>query len=404
MSPPRRVGLLGHTFVNWAGGLDFLRLVGTSLRAADPALEIHVLLPIDGPWFHARERLRHLLRRLVRRGVQPASNTIEAAMASLGAGIQVHRIDLGHRALVQACRELRLDGLVPALKPLPADFAWPWVGYVYDFQHRHLPQLFRARSARRRNREFCRMLTQAPAVIVNAHTVEDDIRRFVPEATSRVFALPFAPLPQPDWFDLGPAQAGDRPPGRYLIVCNQFWKHKDHGTVLRGFAQLAASHPDVHLVCTGETQDFRDPGYFAGLMALADQLGIRPRLQVAGLIPKPRQIALLRGATALVQATLSEGGPGGGAAYDALSLGVPALLSDIAVNREITDAGVRFFRAGDADDLARAMREALDEPPAPRPSKEALIARGQARRADSGRVILAALEAAALGRGPGPRS
>jgi len=404
MSAPRRVGLLGHTFVNWAGGLDFLRLVGTSLRAADPSLELHVLLPIDGPWFNARERLRHAVRGLVRRGTQPASNTIEAAMASLGTDINVHRIDLGHRALARACQELRLDGLVPALKPLPVNFACPWVGYVYDFQHRHLPQLFRPRSAKRRDREFRRMLTEAPAVIVNARAVEDDIRRFVPEATSRVFALPFAPMPQPAWFDLGPAHAGDHPPGRYLIVCNQFWQHKDHGTVLRAFAQLAETHPDVHLVCTGETQDFRDPDHFPRLMSLADELGIRPRLQVAGLVPKPRQIALLRGATALVQATLSEGGPGGGAAYDALSLGVPALLSDIAVNREIQDPSAGFFRAGDPGDLARAMRNALDETPKPRPSQETLIARGQARRADSGRVILAALEAAAQGRAPGARS
>jgi glycosyltransferase involved in cell wall biosynthesis len=335
--------------------------------------------------------------------VQPAASTIEAAVESLGTDIVVHRIDLGQRALERACRDLQLDGLVPALKPLPANFACPWVGYVYDFQHRHLTHLFRARSARRRDREFQRMLTQAPAVIVNARAVADDIRRFVPEATSQVFALPFAPLPQASWFDLGPDQAGEHPAGRYLIVCNQFWKHKDHATVLRAFAQLAGSHPDVHLVCTGETQDFRDPDHFPGLMALADQLGVRPRLQVAGLVPKPRQIALLRGATALVQATLSEGGPGGGAAYDALSLGVPALLSDIAVNREIEEPGARFFRAGDPDDLARAMREALDDTPAPRPSKETLIAHGQARRADAGRVILAALGAAAQRRGAGDR-
>jgi glycosyltransferase involved in cell wall biosynthesis len=394
----KRIGILGHTFVNWAVGLDFARLVATSLREHDPGLELHVLLPIDGPWFHARTRLRALRDALTpgkARATQPTRAAIDAAVESFGAGMHVHHIDLGRYALRAACHRLGLEGLVPALKPLPPAVDTPWVGYVYDFQHRHLPQLFRPRSARRRDREFRRMLARAPSVIVNARAVADDIRQFVPEARAEVFALPFSPLPSPEWFGLTAANTGAPViPGRYLIVCNQFWKHKDHGTVFRAFAELATSHPDVHLVCTGDTSDFRDMGYFPGLLALADELGIRPRLHVLGMVPKRQQIALLQEAAGLVQATLSEGGPGGGAAYDALSLGVPALLSDIAVNREIADEGVTFFKAGDAHDLARAMRTFLDTPQPPRPTPEVLVARGRARRAACGQVILQALEAA----------
>jgi glycosyltransferase involved in cell wall biosynthesis len=53
-----------------------------------------------------------------------------------------------------------------------------------------------------------------------------------------------------------------------------------------------------------------------------------------------------------MQPTLYEGGPGGGATFEAIGMGTPAVVSDIPVNREIDQGGVHFFRAGDAIDLA----------------------------------------------------
>ncbi|MDP1693268.1 MAG: glycosyltransferase [Burkholderiaceae bacterium] len=393
-----RIGILGHTFVNWAGGLDFVRTVASSLQASGAPLELHLLLPIDGPWLHARTRLRAWRDGLKSKPVatQPSRAHLDAAIASFGPGITVHGLDIGARALRAKYRELNLDALLPALKPLPLGPDMPWVGYVYDFQHRHLPQLFKPRQIARRERSFVQMLDKARSVIVNAQAVADDIRRFIPQARAEVFALPFGPQPDPAWFDL-PAppleRIGMSTSQPYFIVCNQFWQHKDHATAWRALAELQRSHPQVHLVCTGDTSDFRDMNYFPLLMAMAEQLGIAPRLHVLGLVPKREQIAWLRGARALVQPTLSEGGPGGGAAYDAVSLGVPALLSDIAVNREIVDADVRFFRVGDAGDLAAKMREALDSSPAARLDPAALIALGRERRAACGQVLLRAIDA-----------
>lgn len=388
-----RVGVLGHTFVNWSGGLDFVRTVATALQASPMPIEVHLLLPVDGPLLRLRTRLRTLRDRVTGTPVStPDRASIEAAVATFGDRITVHRIDIGHRALRRAARRLALDALIPALKPLPFGPELPWVGYVWDFQHRHLPQLFKPRSIARRDAAFAHMLRAAPAVIVNARAVADDIRRFVPQASARVFALPFSAQPEPSWFDAEPplAQYGIEAP--YFIVCNQFWKHKDHATAFRALARLRDAR--VKLVCTGNTSDFRDPTYFPGLMKQAGELGIASRLHVLGLVPKLHQVALLRGAVALVQPTLSEGGPGGGAAFDAVSLGVPALLSDIAVNREIDEPGVEFFRAGDADDLARHMQAMLDTPTAPRPSPQTLIEQGRARRTRCGDALVHAIEAA----------
>lgn len=394
-----RLGILGHTFVNWAGGLDFVRTVASSLEASGEALELHLLLPIDGPWFHTRTRLRAWRDSLKSSPIatQPSRATIDASVAGFGAGIAVHHIDIGGRALRAAFGALRLDAMLPALKPLGVAPGTPWVGYVYDFQHRHLPRLFKPRQIARRERAFVQMLDTARSVIVNAQAVADDIKCFIPQARAAVFALPFCPQPDPAWFDLPTPpleRLGIGAGEPYFIVCNQFWQHKDHATAWRAFAELLRTHPETHLVCTGDTSDFRDLRYFPLLMAMGEQLGISARLHVLGLVPKREQIALLRGARALVQPTLSEGGPGGGAAYDAVSVGVPALLSDIPVNREINEPGVRFFRVGDASDLAAQMRDALECPTPPRPDPAALIALGRQRRAACGQVLLQSIEAA----------
>lgn len=392
-----RLGIVGHTFVNWAGGLDFVRTVANSLQASGEPVELHLLLPIDGPWFRTRARLRGWRDSLKRGPVasQPGRAAIDAAVAGFGPGVSPHLLDIGAPALRRAVRELHLDALLPALKPLPVDAGTPWVGYVYDFQHRHLPQLFKPRQIARREHSFVQMLARARSVVVNSRAVADDIRRFIPQARAEVFALPFCPQPDPAWFDSAePGVARHAITSPYFIVCNQFWQHKDHATAWRAFAELLRTHPQTRLVCTGEPSDFRDMGHFPRLMAMAGQLGIAAHLHVLGLVPKREQIALLRGARALIQPTLSEGGPGGGAAYDAVSLGVPALLSDIAVNREIDEPGVRFFRVGDAADLAAHMRAALDDVPAERPGPAVLLERGRLRRAECGRVLLQAVAVA----------
>lgn len=60
-------------------------------------------------------------------------------------------------------------------------------------------------------------------------------------------------------------------------------------------------------------------------------------------IAKLDQIALLKKSIAVIQPTLFEGGPGGGASYDAISLGKPLIVSDIKVNQEIEQSERVFF-------------------------------------------------------------
>jgi glycosyltransferase involved in cell wall biosynthesis len=71
---------------------------------------------------------------------------------------------------------------------------------------------------------------------------------------------------------------------------------------------------------------------------------------------------LIKSSLGLIQPTLYEGGPGGGAAYNAASLGTPIIASDIPVNLELRATNLSFFQAGSSSSLAEKMDACLISP------------------------------------------
>jgi glycosyltransferase involved in cell wall biosynthesis/GNAT superfamily N-acetyltransferase len=402
LMPSMRVGILTSGLVHWAGGLDFLCGLINSLLAAPSAekAELIVLLPTLPPKFWSKAGFKELesrIKRLVRRraGAKPPGlEAVRERLAAFGDRIRIHEIRSDADAHADACRELKVDAVFPTMRPANYGADCGMVGYLYDFQHRHLPGLFSSIERTRRDRRFRDLVTNVPAVIVNARCVAKDIRTFIPEATAQVFTLPFAPAARPEWLPRIEGKAAHYGlSGPYFIVCNQFWEHKDHRTAFRAFARIAASHPTVKLVCTGSTADSRSPDYFKSLEADLRQQGLESRVAILGLIPKRDQIELLKGAVALIQPTLFEGGPGGGAAYDAIGLDVPVIASDIPVNLEIDCGQIAFFRAGDAEALSVLMEGALRREHRRRDDQALLEVAGEKTR-QCGEVIWHALRAA----------
>jgi glycosyltransferase involved in cell wall biosynthesis len=400
---PRRIGILAQGFVEWNGGVDFVFGIVRALLAAPSAsgAEFHVLLPSRPARFWSKAFLKAVeqkTKRLLRgdQGPTKRSDLIAALsrrLEELGPRVRLHFIRHDAAAHREAAEALGLEAALPAMRHLDLGPRCGVVGYVYDFQHVHLPELFSASSRDRRDKMFAEMMGTAKSVIVNAQTIADELRGRHPDTLAQVLSLPFAPSGPEEWLQPRPEIVENlRPNGRYFIISNQFFTHKNHRTAFRAFARLRAIHPDVTLVCTGDTHDSRAPSYYPGLLAELELAGVRDAVHILGLIPKRAQIELLKGAVALVQPTLYEGGPGGGAAFDAIALDVPVLASDIPVNREIDCGDVRFFSPTDDKELAGLMSEALGNAPVRR-SPETLLAAGQAKIAAAGEVLWSSLQA-----------
>jgi glycosyltransferase involved in cell wall biosynthesis len=369
-----RVLIPWHGFITWNGGVDLLRVIVTAVRsvAAEYGVEQVFALPPPPPASNASATKLYAMAREVI-GSDPF----------VDGGLDARAIN---RAAVAADAQI----VFPTMLPIRTSHVKK-VGYFYDFQHRDLPQYFSAVERERRDWEFVDIAERSHAVFCTSQSVAAKAREYLGVAPERMLVMPYTPWLQPAWLDLdvAAAQATHATGQRYLLVCNHFWLHKDHATALRAFAAVAADprHADLKLVMTGDTSDFRDPSYFGRLQGLIDALGLRSRCRILGMIPKAEQIALLRGAALLLQPTLYEGGPGGGASYEAGGLGVPALLSDIAVNQEAAIDTVRFFKAGDATHCAGQI-SAMLAAPAGRPSNDELLARSAQRLRTAGTVLV----------------
>ena len=165
---------------------------------------------------------------------------------------------------------------------------------------------------------------------------------------------------------------------KYFIVCNQFWVHKSIETVIQAAALAKKRGLDVDLVFTGRMQEPRKPGYIDSLRQLVIDLDVSDVVRFLDYIPKDDQLELMKASVAVIQPTLFEGGPGGGSIYDAISLGVRAIASDIPINHELPldPARLVLFKKKDPVDLVEKMEIFLNTPYDP-PSTEDLYQQSQ---------------------------
>jgi glycosyltransferase involved in cell wall biosynthesis len=157
-------------------------------------------------------------------------------------------------------------------------------------------------------------------------------------------------------------------PPKFFYLPNQFWKHKNHMVVIEALGLLKQQGFDAVVVVTGNPLDPRHPGYVGQLNARIESLGLRDSFRILGLVPRRHVISLMRTCTALINPSFFEGWSS--TVEEARVLGVPMLLSDIAVHREQMKNGATYFIADDAKSLAENLREiASANPPLTLPRK-----------------------------------
>jgi len=402
MKPRLTIALLGKYF-GWAGGVDFLRHVANCLldTQGENDLSLFLLLPVDNKIENARDLARAVKESLARslREKRPCLAKPRHAyhesmidfFSQVQGAIEIVYYTNSEEGLLRALQRVGADAALPVIGTLGTHYPVPWVGYWPDFQHKYLPGNFQPRECFERDIGFAATLRDAAALIVTSKAVKDDVLRFYPYAEAKIMNLPFAPNPVPEWFlpYQGDIAAAYSLPERYFLISNQFWVHKDHMTAFRALRALGPDS-EVCIVCTGGLEDYRRPDYLSELRGFLAEHDLARRVKILGHIPKRDQIEIMKGALALIQPTLFEGTPGGGCVYDAVSLGVPAIISDIPVNREVVADNIRFFAAGDSEDLALKMREVLTSEMI-RPGKEALIKSGQANLHRAGRCLIEAV-------------
>lgn len=241
----------------------------------------------------------------------------------------------------------------------------PYLTYWPDCQHRRLPQFFNEESIHVRDERIKALLATGKPMIINSVDAKNDMIKFFGANPDLIFNLPIAPIVEFEHLIPRPELAAPfglvRP---YFICCNQFWIHKSLETVVQAAALAKQKGLDVDFVFTGMMSEPRFPDYPDGIRRMAGELGVDHSVKFLGYVDKAVQLELMKHSIAVVQPTLFEGGPGGGAVYDAIGIGVRAIVSGIDCNREHAEVPNKlvFFEPKNAADLFGKMVQMMRTP------------------------------------------
>jgi glycosyltransferase involved in cell wall biosynthesis len=356
MSRALQIGLVMQGGTGWMGGSEYIKNLAQAVTAASRADGTGVALtlitghPLD-------EQMRGDL------GVEKVVQLPPRKRGMLSRWLRA-----SDRAFYRAVHEAEVDFLYPltydnehnvgASFPLRGLEKTRWAGWIPDFQHRHLPELFSTAEIAKRDRGIAALARDAATIVFSSEASAADYRRFCPDGKAGAEVLRFCTAPVPAWIAGDPvaAQATYHLPDRFFLISNQLWKHKNHLLVLDALGLLATRGVRPYVVCTGQPADFRDKNFVNVVLQRIHERGLGAQVALLGLVPRETQIQLMRRACAVVQPSLCEGWST--VVEDARLLGKTVVLSDLEVHREQNPPGARYFDRTSAESLAAALAEA----------------------------------------------
>ena len=343
---PLRVAFALTQSTSWLGGLQYYRNLFAALRA-------HGDGRIEPVLFVGRKYDDDLLRSFgpIENHRSPIFDRLSPAWTVRGVQRKLIRRDRPLERLL----EQHGAAILSHANPLGRNASLPAMCWIPDFQHTRLPELFDADELARRDQTFHTFSELADRVIVSSHDAQNDLAAFDARgaAKSRVLQFVAQPVPfenQPPLSDLEAAYGIEAP---FFHLPNQFWKHKNHRTVIDALRVLKDSGRFVRVIATGATEDFRHPGHYEWLLGYAREQGVEDRFVSLGAVPFPHVAALMRESIALVNPSLFEGWST--TVEEAKSSGKRMVLSSIPVHQEQDPPGGVYFPPEDPGALADAL-------------------------------------------------
>jgi glycosyltransferase involved in cell wall biosynthesis len=246
-------------------------------------------------------------------------------------------------------------------RPLGKRARVPTLGWIPDFQHLHLPELFSDTDIAQRERLFEGICRGSARILVSSHHAQRDLRRRHPADAARSRVLQFVATVDTDpGKEPTPVATLERKYGftaPYFHLPNQLWVHKNHGVAIEALKVLQARGQRATILATGNTLDPRHPEYCSELQHSIAQAGLEDSFRILGVVPYADLLGLMRGAIALINPSRFEGWST--TVEEAKSLNKRILLSDIPVHREQAPARGNYFAPDDAAGLADAIAAVL---------------------------------------------
>lgn len=264
-------------------------------------------------------------------------------------------------ALVDTLAGLHVDAVFPVVQQLGEAPGIRTVAWAWDFQHKHHPELFSQEEIKARDDVFGTLARQCDAVVVSSGNAAEDFNSYLHDYRAKLRVLRFAAVPEERWIagDPGKVRLKFNLPESYVMLPNQFWRHKNHITAFHAWGLLRKRGRSLTLVCTGHTEDYRHREHFRALQTVLVEEDLLQTVRILGFVDREDHIQLMRGAAAILQPSLFEGWST--VLEEARALGKIAFVSDIPVHVEQDLPNAVYFPPTDAYALADAIGSRCSE-------------------------------------------
>lgn len=360
-----RVGFaLQGDAAQWLGGLNYLRnLMNAIWDLPDRRIEPVILTggSLHPRILHGFPPVRVLQHQVFLR------NSSASLLHKCSRFLVAHRFLLHHRICL-----LSHSGPLGPGSPVPS------LGWIPDFQHLHLPELFTGSDVKMRESAFMKMCRGCTQMLVSSRDAQKDLERFATGTRSHILRFACRPptAKREDTSDKVVRRYSLKHP--FFLLPNQFWAHKNHLLVLRALHGLQQRGRRVLVAATGSTGDSRNAEHFGRIKAMTEELGVGDQFRILGVIPYPDLVELMRACLAFLQPSLFEGWST--SVEEAKSLGKRIIVSNIPVHLEQDPPGALFFDPHSAEDLQNRMLQLLDAPNGAQQAKD--LARAARRQQD----------------------
>lgn len=250
-------------------------------------------------------------------------------------------------------KNYELDGIYPLHDyPVKTRSKTKLVSWYADLQHEYYPEFFSRRKRMERTARIKFILKNSDDLVVSSQAVADDFKKFFRlRDKMKIHVYHFVSVIEDiDKLDIEEIRNKYGLPEDYYMISNQFHKHKNHRVLLQSMALLKQGGKEIHMAMTGRFPDASHSSYMKELHSIIADNNLKPHISLLGVIPRNEQLLLMKHSRAVIQPSLFEGWST--VIEDAISLQVPVIAANIAVNIEQLGSKGNYFDPHNDAELA----------------------------------------------------
>ena len=377
-----RIGILDQTCSGWPEGPSYNRIILASLNLSarrDGRIQSFGSKPKGDEFlFLARED-----------GIEASHFILRIPLTALG----------NSRGAAQRLDDLALNVVIPVRDKLIREISTAAVGWIPDFQHYRMPNLFSSDDLISRDALFETIAAAAQLILVFGDAVRRDFVEFLPARAAKVRAASFASSLWSVPLEDNPQSTTSKYhiPASFVLAANWFSRCNSQTVLLSALSILKERRLRIPLVVTGVPAGNSDTENISEFLGMGARLGLMDQVYLLGNVPYTELISIMRCATLVVNSSSFEGWSI--SMEDAKGLGRPLICSSIPIHREQAPNALGFFDSHNAEQLAALLAEYFPQlSPGPSFDAEAnALAAAKSRSLDCGKALLAIGREAAEG-------